>query len=178
MNTSGRIAALAALLATASCVPKQEKPAPEPVAQRPAPPAPAPAPPAAPPPAPGWEDAALAPGDWTYRADSAGSEALYGAGTPLFSVRCEASSRRVALSRPGAGEIVVRTTSTERSLASAPLAANDPLLDAIVFSRGRFAVEASGQARLVIPSWPEPARVIEDCREGGVAPVSGAKRKD
>jgi hypothetical protein len=47
---------------------------------------------------------------------------------------------------------------------SAALAANDPLLDAMVFSRGRFSIEVTGLPRLIIPTWPEPARVIEDCR--------------
>jgi hypothetical protein len=44
------------------------------------------------------------------------------------------------------------------------LPASDPFLDQIVFSRGRFAVEAQGQARLILPTWPEPARVVEECR--------------
>jgi hypothetical protein len=43
------------------------------------------------------------------------------------------------------------------------LQANDPLLDAIAFSRGRFMVTGGG-ATLAIPSWPEAARSIEDCR--------------
>jgi hypothetical protein len=44
------------------------------------------------------------------------------------------------------------------------LAATDPLLDAIAFSRGRFAVEAPGLPTLILPTWPEPARVVEECR--------------
>jgi hypothetical protein len=44
------------------------------------------------------------------------------------------------------------------------LQARDPLLDQIAFSRGRFTIEAPGAAMLVIPAWPEAARVIEDCR--------------
>jgi hypothetical protein len=46
----------------------------------------------------------------------------------------------------------------------AAVAANDRLLDAMVFSRGRFTVEVPGTPMLVIPAWPEPARVVEDCR--------------
>ena len=42
--------------------------------------------------------------------------------------------------------------------------AYDPLLDAIAFSRGRFTVESESGAMLVLPAWPEPARVVEDCR--------------
>jgi hypothetical protein len=48
---------------------------------------------------------------------------------------------------------------------------NDPLLDALVFSRGRIGVivaQSAGAAapsvQLVVPSWPEIARVVEDCR--------------
>jgi hypothetical protein len=33
-----------------------------------------------------------------------------------------------------------------------------------VFSRGRFAVETDGLPTLVLQTWPEPARVVEDCR--------------
>jgi hypothetical protein len=42
--------------------------------------------------------------------------------------------------------------------------ARDPLLDAMAFSRGRWRIEAEGRASLTVPSWPEVARVIEDCR--------------
>ena len=48
--------------------------------------------------------------------------------------------------------------------ATATLSAGDPILDAMVFSRGRFTVEAPGLPMLVLPTWPAPARVIEDCR--------------
>ncbi|MDG2003332.1 MAG: hypothetical protein P8J20_08375 [Novosphingobium sp.] len=44
------------------------------------------------------------------------------------------------------------------------LPASDPLLDAMAFSRGRFAVETAGLPTLYVPSWPEVSRVIEDCR--------------
>ena len=47
---------------------------------------------------------------------------------------------------------------------SVALPANDPLLDAMVFSRGRFMVEARGWMPLYLPAWPEVARVVEDCR--------------
>lgn len=40
----------------------------------------------------------------------------------------------------------------------------DPLLDAMAFSRGRFAVEVQGLPTLYVPSWPEVSRVVEDCR--------------
>jgi hypothetical protein len=108
---------------------------------------------------------ALTPGDWVYRAEDL--TAVYGGG--LFTVRCDPAARRVTLARGGsAAGLTFRTSYGDRSLAGGPsgavLPASDPLLDQIVFSRGRFAVEAEGQARLVLPTWPEPARVVEECR--------------
>jgi hypothetical protein len=44
------------------------------------------------------------------------------------------------------------------------LGAQDSLLDAMGYSRGRFIVEQAGLPTLVIPAWPEIERVIEDCR--------------
>lgn len=40
----------------------------------------------------------------------------------------------------------------------------DPILDAMIFSRGRIALEVTGQMPLAIPTWPEISRVVEDCR--------------
>ena len=40
----------------------------------------------------------------------------------------------------------------------------DPILDAMIYSRGRIALEVTGQMPLAIPSWPEIGRVVEDCR--------------
>lgn len=70
--------------------------------------------------------------------------------------------------------MTIRTTFGARALpagavdrtagASANLPVNDNLLDNMAFSRGRFTVEMAGAPMLVIPTWPEPARVIEDCR--------------
>jgi len=40
----------------------------------------------------------------------------------------------------------------------------DPLLDAIAFSRGRFAVSMPGSPALVMPAGTEIAHVVEDCR--------------
>ena len=38
------------------------------------------------------------------------------------------------------------------------------MLDAMVFSRGRFVVERTGAAPLVVPPYAEIGRVVEDCR--------------
>jgi hypothetical protein len=158
------MAMLGVVVASASCAPK---PAPEPerppvpVTQLP-PPQPAPPPPQ---PVIGWEDMPLTPGDWSYRADSL--SAVYGDG--LFTVRCDPASRRITLTRSGAaGGLAIRTSFGDRSLpggaGGAMLPASDPLLEQIVFSRGRFAVEAEGQTRLILPTWAEPARVVEECK--------------
>ena len=105
----------------------------------------------------------LTPGQWTYAASATGSEARYGA---AFSLRCDRATRTVIISRPGAAPTVltIATDSVTRNLpVGGRLLANDPLLDAIAFSRGRFLVSGGG-ATLAIPSWPEAARSIEDCR--------------
>lgn len=172
-----RLAAL--LLATAAlgaCVPRRA--APPPVVTPPpvviaTPPAPLPPPPPAPNLA--WTEAPLSPGNWTWRSAGATSSAEFGpAGSPSFSVRCLGRGQ-VQLQRSGdaAGNLTLRTSNVARTLAAAPspqgptatLPATDPLLDAMIFSRGRFAVETSGLPRLVVPAWPELARVVQDCRE-------------
>jgi hypothetical protein len=68
--------------------------------------------------------------------------------------------------------VTIRTSYGARTLPAnaqadglaATLSASDPLLDQIAFSRGRFTVEVAGQPQLVLPAWPEVARVVEDCR--------------
>jgi hypothetical protein len=61
------------------------------------------------------------------------------------------------------GSLVTRPAQTDGSLI-AELPSRDPLLDAMAFSKGRFAIETPGLPTLYIPSWPEVTRVIEDCR--------------
>jgi hypothetical protein len=160
-----KAASYAILAGLAACAPR---PAPQ---AAPPPAAPldlAPPPPAAPQP-PDWRDLPLSPGDWTYAAAPEGSRATFGGG--LLAIRCDPARREIALARiaAGAGTMEVTTSYGSRSL---PLAADgvarlpaaDPLLDQMAFSRGRFTVEVAGLERLVIPAWPEPARVVEDCR--------------
>jgi hypothetical protein len=48
--------------------------------------------------------------------------------------------------------------------ASVTIAGNDPLLDAMAITKGRFAVEIEGERTLYLPAWVEVSRVIEDCR--------------
>ncbi len=136
-------------------------------------------PPPPPPPA-DWRDIPLTPGNWVYRAEGQGSVALFGpaTGEAAFAVRCDRSSRQIILSRHGSTSgnmMTIRTSYTARNFplsvqagpppqATTPLFANDRFLDGMAFSRGRFTVEVPGTPMLVIPAWPEPARVVEDCR--------------
>lgn len=168
---SMRILVLFGALAAVACVPRPTS-TPEP---RPEPPPPAPAP-APPPPAADWRDVPLTPGRWVYSAQGTTSQAQFGPtnGEPLFSVRCDRSRRQIVLSRFGAASgnaMTIRTTSGARSFpvagggaAQAAVPASDRFLDSMVFSRGRFTVEMPSGPMLIIPAWPAPARVVEDCR--------------
>ncbi|MBW4331147.1 hypothetical protein KY084_09715 [Stakelama sp. CBK3Z-3] len=171
--------ALGLAIAASACVPNAEPP---PVAPAPAPtPVPTPAPTPVPQPTGDWRDWPLTPGNWTYQQDSRGSIASYGqAGSAaVFTMRCDRQQRRIYLSRQGAAPralpMTIRTSSETRQLSASPtrgsseymtvmLAANDRILDAMGFSRGRFIVEMAPMRTLVIPSWAEVLRVTEDCR--------------
>ena len=168
MRFPGRTGVAMAVVLLSSCVPRPAPPPPVPPPVQPAPELPPP-----PSPAVGWEDAPLTPGDWSLDMAAGRPSAVYAGAAPLFVVRCE-PGRRIALVRGGGrgGALTIRTTYGARALPAAVgpeglaaiVAASDPLLDGIAFSRGRFAVEAEGQAPLILPAWPEPARVVEDCR--------------
>jgi hypothetical protein len=75
------------------------------------------------------------------------------------------------------GKMTIRATSGLKTFAAAntggtpplvaaELAASDPHLDMMAYSRGKFVVQIKGTPDLVVPSWPEIARVVEDCRAG------------
>jgi hypothetical protein len=90
------------------------------------------------------------------------------------------ASHAMSIGRTSASTVsqpmTIRTESATRPFSANPaqgsvehlvatnLSASDPFLDAMAFSRGRFAVEVSGEPTLYLPSWPELTRVIEDCR--------------
>ena len=161
-------------VALAACVPQVEAPPPAPVL----PPVPVPTP-TPPPLGADWRDWPLTAGTWRYDRDARGSIARFGvAGSDAtLTLRCDLAPRRVYLSLPGgvAANVTIRTSSTDRALAMQPtggvppyiaaaLASNDPLLEAMGFSRGRFVVTQVGAAPLVVPAWAEIERVTEDCR--------------
>ncbi len=172
------LGALALIAVLGSCA------APPPPAPTPAP-LPAPRPRPAPPPVvkgpADWRDAPATAGDWRWGQEGGRSVARYGPGLAdtRISLSCDPAAHVVTLSLPGIGTgpepLTVTTTSLRRVLNAAPalidpptlqtqLAAADPLLDAMAFSRGRLMVEAPGFTALYLPSWPEVSRVIEDCR--------------
>ncbi len=168
MARAGRFAGLCALALAAGCATRPSpQPARPPVQPLPPQPSPVPAPAPEPPAAQDWQDVPLTPGDWRYDADAASSQARFGASAG-FVIRCDRSARRLTLVREGAdpaGQVTIRTSTGARGFAApASVQASDPFLDAIAFSRGRFTVEVPGHETLFIPAWPEPARVIEDCR--------------
>lgn len=161
-----RFASLASLVLVAACVPSSQPPAAPPPTPAPAP-APTPTPVATSAPAPtqaGWEDQPQTPGDWTY----ANRVATFGLpGQPRLTMTCTGSSVQIAFAGSTASSFTIRTETATRSVPAnagvATLGARDSLLDAMAFSKGRFAVEGGGQA-LYVPAWPEVSRVIEDCR--------------
>jgi hypothetical protein len=126
-----------------------------------------------------WTDRALTPGTWVYRQDDRGGLAVYGlpGANAALMIRCDRAAARIFISRPGtvAGRMTLRATTGLFSYAALPTAGGVPYvaaalvpadrqLDALAFSRGRFLISLDGQPDLVVPSWPEVARVIEDCR--------------
>lgn len=165
-------------LGMAACTAPAPQPTPVPPASRPAPtPTPTPTPIAT---HATWMDAAQTPGDWFYRSGGGTSRALFGdsGSDARFALTCNPSQRSITLSRAGtvpAQQMNIRTEHGDRALTAtasssaipsidARVAASDPILDAMAFSKGRFAVEVAGLDSLYLPSWPEVTRVIEDCR--------------
>ena len=123
-----------------------------------------------------WRDMPASPGGWHWQRTTAGSEASFAGGQ--FIMRCNAAQGTITLLRATAavsGQVPMSISTSDaatRALMAVPvpggvavtLSAHDPLLDAMAFSRGRFAVETQGNAPLYVPSWTEVSRVIEDCR--------------
>ena len=121
----------------------------------------------------------VSPGAWTYRAVSGGSEATFvdSTNTARIVVLCSTVTRLVTISRIStapAATLSFWTSSVTRDLPArfdanarrviTQVAARDPLLDAMVFSRGRFAISMPGSPALVVPAGTEVAHVVEDCR--------------
>ena len=176
----GLIAMGAIILAFATCCSQKQAPPPAPA------PVPSPSPrPLPPPPLPpaaiDWRDAPITPGAWRWAMEGSRSVARFGgpesAGSLVLS--CNRDAAIVTVIRPGIADGQVPMTIVS-SFGNRPLSglgvagpppvialtlpARDSVLDAMAFSRGRFAVETAGLPTLYVPSWPEVSRVIEDCR--------------
>lgn len=155
------------LLLAAGCtaVPKAPPPAPaRPPAVIAAPPAPAVPPPSVQP----WDELPVIEGGWTYDAAVRRARFVDDTGLERASLTCTAPQRSVRLDLPGdtaaAVEILTSSVARETPLrdGAADIGAADAVLDAIAFSRGRFALRAS--QLLVLPVQSEIGRLIEDCR--------------
>ena len=121
----------------------------------------------------------VSPGSWTYREITGGSDASFvdGTGTTRLVIACGKVTRLVTISKASAApaaSLSFWTSSASRSLGArfdqpsgrviAQVGGTDPLLDALAFSRGRFAAMMPGSPALVLPAGPEIAHVVEDCR--------------
>jgi hypothetical protein len=166
----------------ASCVAPRAA-APAPVAPRPAA-VPRPAPPAVPIAdryAGDWSVADLGPGEWRYGREGNAGVARYGLGNEAVAVVLRCDAGQITIARDGVVPadmpvfLNIRSSFTERRLPirmvaatgrmlAAGLSASDPLWDQIVYSRGRFVIEATRNAPMIVPTQPEIARVVEDCR--------------
>jgi hypothetical protein len=125
-----------------------------------------------------WNQWPFTSGDWAYRKDGVGSIALFGpvGADALLTLRCDRTRGALYLSVQGASDAAtIRTTTLTRSVplratggdagyVASQVAPSDAMLDAMVFSRGRFVVDRAGAAPLVVPPYAELGRVIEDCR--------------
>jgi len=178
------LAVIVAALLVPGCVPPAPEPSPAPSpAPAASPPPVAPAPPPQAPSYDNWSDAPATPGDWRYATAGEGSVtsiARFGEGAVLFSMACIQQRGAVRLQRHAASAlgvlpaITIRTEFGDRTFAagtpengaSVEIPAGDAFLEAIAFSKGRFAVETGGAPTLYLPTYPEIGRVIEDCRRG------------
>lgn len=175
-NLLGAGALVTVALALASCAGPRVIPNPEPST-----PAPLPAPRLSPvpsTPAPkGWADFPATPGDWRWSNEGGQSTARFAGGRlvlrcnpTLRTVRIERAEPALATSTAATLRVVTQTqtrafsTVAQAGAHGVDLPARDPLLDAMAFSKGRFAIEATGLATLYVPSWTEVSRVVEDCR--------------
>jgi hypothetical protein len=169
-----------AVTACSSAVPPPRASQPQPVrtVATPTPPTPT----TSQPPVGSWTDWPITPGNWVYRQDDRGSIALFGqAGRDaLVTFRCDKARGRIYVSRANengsaASNLTIRSSTALKQYAAAAtgsspayiaaeIAPTDNILDAMAYTRGRIALETSGQQSLAIPVWSELPRVIDDCR--------------
>ena len=115
----------------------------------------------------------IAAGSWLWESGPSRARFVTPAGVSLASLTCESSGVVLRVARIGASPLptVTLRATTLRSLSGeseggfvrVSLAPRDPLLDALAFSRGRIGIVIDG-VETSYPSWPEIARVLDDCR--------------
>jgi len=176
LSAAGRMVGIALLLSVIAACSSQREAAPAPTPK--ATPRVAPPPPPPPPPrATNWRDMPATPGTWRWSMEGNRSVARFG--NDVLVLSCNREAGTVTLIRPGEAQgavpMTVLASSGNRNLTAQAIAgpppvvaltlpARDAVLDAMAFSRGRFAVETAGLPTIYVPSWPEVSRVIEDCR--------------
>ena len=143
-----------------------------------------------------WRDVPLPAGDWVWVPRAGGSEARYGPGgqPPIAIIVCDRAAGVVRLALPMTGPVtgpvngpmtgptrsatITTSTSTSTFVAqpeavgvlptlAVTLPVSNRMLDAMAYSRGRFRVEIDGMAPVLLPSWSEVGRLVEDCRGHG-----------
>lgn len=72
----------------------------------------------------------------------------------VFRIRASAGERELGVQRADQASRWIETA----------LPAADPLWDSMIYSRGRFVIETTMQAPLVLPTRPAVQRVVETCR--------------
>ena len=123
-----------------------------------------------------WIDWPITPGDWVYRQDARGSIALFGqAGADaLVTLRCDRQRGRIYLARSSSQQganfnlrssarlkqLTARTTAGTKPYVAAEIMPNDPIMDALAYSRGRIALETTGELSLALPVWSEIGRIV------------------
>jgi hypothetical protein len=125
------------------------------------------------------DSATTLPGGWSWSPAADGSEAVFtnSGGLPQIWLHCSRASRVVTIARPSSSAVAflsVWTTTQSRALpasfnpatarSTARVSAYDPFLDALAFSRARIAVALGATPPVVVPAWPDIARIVEDCR--------------
>lgn len=130
-----------------------------------------------PPPAVAWDREAATPGTWLHRIAGEDSIADFTGpdGRPVAQLICtgDKSVEVAVMGRAMAAQaMTIRTRTVQRTVTAAAmegsvytrLTPQDPLLAAMAYSRGRFALEVPGLPALYLPAWPEVTRVVDDCQ--------------
>ena len=120
-----------------------------------------------------WSVADVAPGEWHYASSQRGSMARFVSGSGPVQASISCTNGQITLARAGvipadmAVMLNIRNSFAERSLPiridtahrmlTATLPAADPLWDQLIYSRGRFLIEATRQAPIIVPTQPELA---------------------